>query len=359
MSASVWTACDECGWTGKYTSEAKATHAFRRHSCDRHRRARETARRATAREAAMDRTPKPCLHPKARHQHGTHATYVLDRCRCVPCTTANSAYEADRARRSAYGTWEPFVDARPAVEYLRALATAGLGAKRAARAAGVAYSTVGALLYGRHDRRGGAPREQARRSVVEAILAVPMPTVEDLGQTVEVHSAGTRRRLQALMCAGWSVSRIAVHGGLDRQALDGALSGRPVIARTAVAVRRIYDELWDVEPTANTPGEAAAITRARARARSNGWAPALAWDDDTIDNPAAKPHKAGQAGSRARLDLEEWLWLVRAGESPVRAAERCGVTVGAVEKAARRAGRNDVAAIAGAAHNATRRQTTA
>lgn len=33
-----------------------------------------------------------------RYEHGTHAAYVLDRCRCDRCRQANKLYERDRAR---------------------------------------------------------------------------------------------------------------------------------------------------------------------------------------------------------------------------------------------------------------------
>ena len=41
--------------------------------------------------------PQPCLHPNARHQHGTRTAYVADKCRCPDCCTANTTYEQNRA----------------------------------------------------------------------------------------------------------------------------------------------------------------------------------------------------------------------------------------------------------------------
>lgn len=348
MSARVLTGCDECGWRGTprgYRSRAQADFAFSRHSCERTRRARDAVVRSMARDAAIDRTPKPCLHKVAKHQHGTYVMAKLDGCRCLPCSTATSEYNAARTRAQAYGTWSPYVDARPAAQHLRALSAAGMGWKRAAAAAGVPESSVYPLLYGKPDRNGGKPRTKARRTTVEAILAVPMPTLDDLGETVIVDGTGTRRRLQALITLGWSVQRLAAHRGLDRQALDGALSQRSVQARTARAVRALYDALWDQSPDATTPGEARGITLAKRRAAQMSWAPPLAWDDDTIDDPDALPaHLAEGAtdgvdhaavelaigGTRVTLTrAERWLAverLAREGLSDNAIAKRLGVT---------------------------------
>lgn len=346
MSARVLTGCDECGWRGRgagYSSKAKADFAYRQHSCAKTRRDRASYQRGVAREAAVDRTPKPCAHG-GTHQHGTYVAYVWDRCRCLPCAAACSAYNADLARRKAYGQ-QPYVDARPATEHLRALSAAGMGWKRAAAAAGVPESNVYPLLWGRADRNGGATRTKARRELVEALLAVPMPTLDDLGATVVVDGTGTRRRLQALITLGWSVQRLADHHGLDRQALDAALTQRPIQAKTARAVRRLYDELWDQAPPETTGPEKVAAARSRRRAQAMSWAPPLAWDDDTIDDPDALPahlvvgdvhgidHAAIElalSGQRVSLTrTERWLAverLAREGLSDRAIGERLGVT---------------------------------
>lgn len=38
-----------------------------------------------------------------RYDHGTHACYVQDHCRCDDCTRANRDYERNRIRQKAYG----------------------------------------------------------------------------------------------------------------------------------------------------------------------------------------------------------------------------------------------------------------
>ena len=240
----------------------------------------------------IDRTPKPCLHPRAHHQHGTRLAYTLDRCRCLPCAAAASVYNQQQTRQQAYGrTLSGLVDATPVRAHIEAVLAAGVGWKRVARVAKVNSSAVSRLLYGRR-RAGGhqePPTKRMKPDVARSLLAVPIPNVQQLPGGVIVDGTGTGRRLQALATVGWSIGRVATARGIDRQSLDGALRGRPVLARTAQAVTAAYDELWNRPPPAVDRFEQGAITRTINRARRAGWPPPAAWDDDTIDDPAAQP----------------------------------------------------------------------
>jgi transcriptional regulator with XRE-family HTH domain len=281
--------CTECGWTSKYTTPAMAEKAYRAHSCERKRRLDEATARSRAREAAVDRTPKPCLHKRAAHRHGTYACYVGDFCRCLPCASANSTYEAARVRSLAYGR-TPYVDAGPAREHVRALGEAGLGWKHVARLAGVSYGAMSKLLYGEQNRRLG-PSKRIRPDAAARILAV---RVDQLADGAIVDGTGTRRRLQALVAAGWSQARLAGRLGMLPTNFGPLILGqRQPTAGTARRVADLYDELWNVAPDAASGYQAGAISRARRHAARAGWAPALAWDEDTIDDPAARPNLTG------------------------------------------------------------------
>lgn len=102
------------------------------------------------------------------------------------------------------------------------------------------------------------------------------------GQYRYTDPTGTRRRLQALMAIGWNLGRVAAglgytdHGCLSRL-LYG--SGRVEVA-TATKVRHLYEQ-WS-----GTPGPSRI---ARQAARKAGYAPPLAWDGHTIDDPSARP----------------------------------------------------------------------
>lgn len=292
--------------------------------------------------AQVDRAPRPCHHKIAQHEHGTYVAYKLDHCRCHACVNANTEYVRGLVRRIAYGR-PAYVPTAPAVAHIRALQTAGLGWKRIAHLAGLDSSAVYPLLYGRPDRNGGQPRTKARPETVAAILAVPMPSLDDLGSAVGVPAVGTARRLRALVAAGWSVSQVAarIPDG-DRQALDDAIGGvLTVTALTARRVRDVYAQLENLAPPERTIGERGAASRARRRAERAGWLAPAWWDADTIDDPGHTPDTSTTHGVAARLD--DYVLLVRTGEQPDCAARRCGWASRAeVEVTARRHERLDV-----------------
>ena len=61
------------------------------------------------------------LHVRARHQHGTRAAYVQDRCGCGPCTAANTAAQRRRSTAIAYGTWTGLLDAAEVRAHVQSL----------------------------------------------------------------------------------------------------------------------------------------------------------------------------------------------------------------------------------------------
>lgn len=289
------TSCDECGWSGgPYRSRAQADYAYSRHSCSKWSARAAAAARAAAREAAADRTPRPCHHKRARHEHATRACYILDGCRCRPCADAAAAYERRRTRMVAYGRSD-MVDAQPVRDHVEALRRAGVGLKRVAMLSGVAHGALSRLVYGEK----GRPRSRrVRRATASAVLAV-QPDGSALSPGALVDGTGTRRRLQALACLGWTVHRLQEHTGCERQRLDQAMNGGRVRRSTAVAVRDAYERLWNTRPPATTRGERSAAGRAVARARRAGWAPPMAWDD--IDDPSVVPAVSGD-GAGAGYD---------------------------------------------------------
>lgn len=377
MSARFHTSCTECGWTGNprgYRSRAQADYAHRQHSCEKARRERAAYERGQACAAAVDRTPRPCLHKRANHQHGTHACYTLDQCRCLPCSVAKTEYERDRARRIAYGR-TGMVDAEPIRAHVRALGEAGVGLKRIAALTGVSSGALTKLVYGvtRADGTRRPPARRVRETTARRILAV---TAEDKAGGALVDPTGTRRRLEALIALGWSVRRLTTDHGIDRQALNNALNSVPITRRTADAVRDVYEAVGDTSPRTETARDRAAVTRSLRRAAEHGWWPPAMWDDDDLDDPYAEPparygvprctipgctatsvmakgmcqghYKAARRGEdsvsrRPGVDLDEWAHLVRLGEDPTRAAERCGASrLDTIETTARRHRRDDI-----------------
>jgi hypothetical protein len=70
---------------------------------------------------------RPCTHRRA-HSHATLQRYKQDRCRCLPCRTANAAYERRRreSHDGAYGSWSAFADTAPVRAHLLELLAAGM-----------------------------------------------------------------------------------------------------------------------------------------------------------------------------------------------------------------------------------------
>lgn len=289
---------------------------------------------------ATDRSPRPCLHVRARHEHGTKVCYDRDRCRCEPCATSAATYERDRKRQHAYGRWANLVDAEPARQHLLALHEAGLSWKRASTLSGISVGTVWQLVHGRDEPgRTGVPSVRISPENARALLALTVADAADLADGAVTDSTGARRRIQALCATGWPVSVQARAAGVDRQALDVALRGRPIVARNARAIAAMYDRLWDQPPRPVTAHDRAGVTRALRAAQAGAWAPPMAWDDDQIDDPAARP---ARARASSVLDLDEWVHLVTGGEDHDRAAARLGVKLTAVERSAFRHGHTRV-----------------
>lgn len=262
--------------------------------------------------------------------HG-YARYRLDRCRCYTCGYANAVYYERRERAIAYGTWQPYVDAEPVREHVRALQSCDLGLRTIARAAGVDRKRLQAVLNGRPER-GTPAQAKMRPELAAAILAVE-PTLDILPAKTVIDGAGTRRRLQALVALGWSQAKLAERIGWTPSNFTALIGDGRVIAASARLVRDLYNELWDQAPPEDSHRDKIAASRARNLARARGWVPPQAWDDDAIDDPTAQPD-LGAKTTRAQAiaeDAEEL--IVRQGYTTEHAAERLGVGVSYVQHA--------------------------
>lgn len=237
---------------------------------------------------AAERIKRDCQCKRAKHVHGTRTAYVVDKCRCRPCTDASAAEERRRSRQKLYGRYDVGrVDAAPVRAHLIALMEYGIGLKRIAAIAGVSNATLGKVIYG-DKTRNSPPRERVERHVAEGVLAIK-PSLDHLGKSVVVDSAGTIRRIQALVAIGWSQSRIGERIGMDPQNFNRTIRAPRVQAETARKVREVYEDLWDQTQTGHDQRSRISANRSRNYAAKQGWLPPLAWDDDTIDDPATKP----------------------------------------------------------------------
>jgi len=265
--------------------------------------------------------------------HGTRACYVRG-CRRPECRYANRAYAARTARLKLYGRWDPYTDAGPVREHIRALSAAGIGWRRAAALAGVPTGVVSKLLYG--GSAGRPPTRRVRHRTAARLLAIT-PAGAALGARTLTGATGTRRRLQALVARGWSQSALARQLGMVPSNVGTLMTRQQVTVATARLVLALYDELWDTPPPEDTRRGRAAASRARNHAAARGWPPPAAWDDDAIDDPAASPAPGWQRRRLTSAELaDEVRDLIGQGLSREHAAERLGRTRGCVDKALER-----------------------
>ena len=197
----------------------------------------------------------------------------------------NRHYEAHRRRMMAYGRWESVrVPAAPVRAHYEALLAAGMSRNQVSRISGVKPDQLDNLLRPRKDR-GDQPARIVFRRTADRILAVPVPAPHEVwrwaadGQRVD--PTGTARRLQALVALGYSQRSLAARLGVHEANLPQTVNGtRLATAGLARKVAALFDELQLV------PGDS---VRARNTAKRRGWVPPLAWDEDSIDDPAAVP----------------------------------------------------------------------
>lgn len=248
--------CTECGWSAVYATEGMANSRMRRHNCTTY--LRHAKRRTmTERYSAIDRTPKPCHHKRANHQHGTYACYTLDGCRCVPCADAQSAYETNRTRQQAYGRWDNLVDASPARAHVAALGEYGISLKQVARLTGISTGTLSKLVYGHYKPLDGpsrgrygkgellrGPSERVSKRLAAKVLAVELRPENFAASALDPHRTDeARTKLRSLLRIGWSMSRIGARLGMPhvRNATLLIKGDRPMMRRTVDAALALFD----------------------------------------------------------------------------------------------------------------------
>ncbi len=179
------------------------------------------------------------------------------------------------------------VSAADVRDHLARLSAAGVGYRRAAVLAGVPVDFVRGVLFGRR-RAPGRPAALpllVPRDKAALILAVDLnPEAGAL-----VSARGARRRVQALIVAGWSQAKIAERLGMSIKVFGRVLRQDMVRAGTHFAIANLFEDLWDVAPPLETAYDRRAASHSRSYSQALGWKPALAWDDIDADDEPAPP----------------------------------------------------------------------
>jgi len=215
-----------------------------------------------------------------------------------------------------------------AAAHIQQLRHAGLTDQQIRTAAHIGHSTLDTAA----NRRANIAALTEQR-----ILAVPIPTTpKRVVSVATVPPHGTRRRLQALIHAGWPPVTLAAEIGIHPNQLYRLLHQQrdAVAVRTEAAVARGFRRLWDQQPEEHGVRPISA-RRARLLAARHNFAPALAWDD--IDAPDAVPD-LGREVSRVQAVVEDTAELILEGLSREGIAARLGIGWDAVRQAHRRAG---------------------
>lgn len=286
--------CARCGLEAVYEN-AGATEArywFSRHSCRKRELALLRATQAEQRDALIDRTPKQCLHKVADHQCGTRTKYVLDRCRCAPCSKANSQAETQRERLKAYGRYNKYVPALAVREHVNALTAAGMGLKQVAKVSGVAHGALWKLMYGKTQPDGTRiPSRRVLRETAEKLYAIDAAWTGLLelapGALDRAGTPEARARLRSLVALGWSMSELGRRLGIawERNAILIVKDDQRVMQRRTVdAANALFEQLCMTPAPETCHRERISAARARNYAKAHGWLPPLDLDDEAPDS---------------------------------------------------------------------------
>ncbi len=136
----------------------------------------------------------------------------------------------------AYGTYRPRVDVTVAREHLEQLRATGMGVRTIAVRTGIPYTNLSDIVWG-YTHRDGIRRRRGHISAdLEARILAVQPRFDDIADGASIDGRGTRRRLQALACMGWSGAALSRRLGIREYRLARITNAPRVLASTARVV---------------------------------------------------------------------------------------------------------------------------
>lgn len=275
------------------------------------------------------------------HKHSDNSTcYIQHKCRCEKCRAGATERARRRRKLQAYGRWDSgLVDAAPVRDHIQRLQAYGMGWKRIAEVSGVGYTAVSQLIYGRKgsnkDPRKGEILKRITKDKAEKLLAVKLD-VSNLRPGAVINSRGFHRRVEALMCNGWSKSKIAALLDIPVRNFQIMLRRNGVTVKYHLGMIKLFDQLWNVEAPHGSHRDLIAFNRSKNYAKRNRFVPALGWDDIDLD---AAPVVSDEAVSR----MDEVQFLFGQGMSGGYVADALALSGEALERWLWRNGRGDLA----------------
>lgn len=252
--------------------------------------------------------------------HNALTCYTDYKCRLPECVRRYNERNTARLRAHKDGTWNRFVDAEPVRQHLLALLAEDVSPYTVAITVGASKQTVHGILHPNRAKNRGR-QQRINPELAAKILAV---TPENCRRG-RVSSAGTIRRMQALVAAGWPLKEIAARSGISHCNVSRQLRNEIVLASTAKAVADTYSKLARLKPERHGVTKTQA-KRARNWAARQGWARVSYWAErmDVIDDPDFEP----MHGVTRRLVIaQDANWIMRtSGLDRGATAERLGVS---------------------------------
>jgi len=260
--------------------------------------------------------------------HNTLTCYTNYGCRLPECVERKNEWARQRDRAMRAGTWQPLEDAAPVREHVRRLMDAGLTPQRIADLAGTDRLSVTDLTHSRGSRRG--LRHRTTPEFAAKILAIDPAAVS----AARVDAIGSKRRIQALVAAGWPLLHIARQLGMNEQRPEQILRQTRVYATTHTLIVDGYPRIAALRP------EKRGVPRVKARlsrewAKANRWPNPGYWADrmDDIDDPHFEPMYGITRRELIAKDANELMRF--SGLDRETAAERLGVDKSYVDHAFR------------------------
>lgn len=259
--------------------------------------------------------------------HGTRTGYSTHGCKCDKCRTFNTQEQRKVRRLQAFGRYDKFVPAKEVRDILLILQGAGVTLGQVAIETGLTRYGLTLIAEGKTSRALRTTLEKVRDLKPEPLLYGDADT--------KVDCTGAVRRIQALCAIGYTLTELAAELGLDRGNLAKYTDGqhRRMGRARVLLVHDMYERLWN-QPKSNK--------RALNWARKRGWAPPMAWDDDEIDDPSARPNWGRERSVGAQV--ENLTWALKTGAGWGEVLQRTGYkSPHEARRAAYLAGRPDLA----------------
>ncbi|NED75318.1 hypothetical protein G3I51_23945 [Streptomyces sp. SID9944] len=260
--------------------------------------------------------------------HNTLTCYTDYGCRLPECRERYNAWNRDRERAIAAGTWQPLLDADPIRQHLLQLHAAGITIHRVATLTGLTYKSV--RSFTQHDYGNASPRRRrCTQDVADKILSV---TLAD-HTPGHVNPIGSQRRFQALVAIGWPTIHTARRAGLHPSNRTTIFQAPTMRAATAQRIADVYDEMRHEKPARHGVSPTS-IKRAKKQAADRHWPPPKYWDEvGAIDDEFFEPMYGITRREQVAQDAN---WIMRTtGLDKTATAERLGVSKSYIEHAFR------------------------